>query len=145
MVRAESVRVYFDADVLGLAKVLCALRADFTYPGDPGGRIKKRIRPPCPITAPGTLDEDWIPLVAEQGWLVVSRDRHIRDRVRETDAVREHRAKMVNFVGAEATNTWTQLEIFMARWRDITALIDEPGPFIVPLTRSGALKPFDLN
>jgi hypothetical protein len=31
------VRFYFDADVLGLAKVMVQLRSDVTYPGDPGG------------------------------------------------------------------------------------------------------------
>jgi hypothetical protein len=30
------VRFYFDADVLGLAKVMVMLRSDMTYPGDPG-------------------------------------------------------------------------------------------------------------
>lgn len=45
-----AIRVYFDADVLGLAKLLCQERADFTFLGDPGGRVKKRERPPCPIS-----------------------------------------------------------------------------------------------
>ena len=44
--RAAQVRVYVDADLLGLAKILGALRNDATYPGDPS-------RPPQ--AAPGTL------------------------------------------------------------------------------------------
>lgn len=47
--RPVAPRFYFDADVLGLAKLLAGERADFTFPGDPGGRIKKRERPPCII------------------------------------------------------------------------------------------------
>jgi len=31
--KPAAVRVYFDADVLGLAKLVCLERADFTYPG----------------------------------------------------------------------------------------------------------------
>jgi hypothetical protein len=36
-VRPVRVRFYVDADVLGLAKVLAAIRPDVTDPGDPGG------------------------------------------------------------------------------------------------------------
>jgi hypothetical protein len=35
--RPAQVRYYFDANVLGLAKVVSTLRPDVTYPGDPGG------------------------------------------------------------------------------------------------------------
>jgi len=48
------VRFYFDADVLGLAKILVTLRSDVTYPGDPGGVVHRRARPACPITSPAT-------------------------------------------------------------------------------------------
>ena len=37
-IKPALVRFYFDADVLGLAKVIDKLRADITYPGDAGGR-----------------------------------------------------------------------------------------------------------
>jgi hypothetical protein len=33
--RAAQVRIYADADVLGLGKILAGLRNDITYPGDP--------------------------------------------------------------------------------------------------------------
>jgi hypothetical protein len=33
--KPATVRFYFDADVLGLAKILVQVRADVTYPGDP--------------------------------------------------------------------------------------------------------------
>lgn len=55
--RAANLRFYFDADVLGVAKVVAALRSDVTYPGDPGATIKKRFRPPCPLTTPAVKDE----------------------------------------------------------------------------------------
>lgn len=43
--RPAAVRFYFDADVLGLAKVVCSLRPDCTFPGDPGAEIQRR--PSC--------------------------------------------------------------------------------------------------
>lgn len=143
--RPATVRVYFDACVLGLAMLLCRERADFTYPGDPGGRVKKRLRPPCPITLPDTKDVRWIPEVARRGWLIVTRDARIQERLPEIEAVRDHGAKMVNFASSDATNTWAQLEVFMTRWREIEELIDEPGPFIRKLSRSGSLPLVDLR
>lgn len=60
-IRPAHVRVYIDADVLGLGKLLGGLRNDITYPGDPGAMMHKRQRPPCPITSPHVLDIEWIP------------------------------------------------------------------------------------
>lgn len=95
--KPATVRFYFDADVLGLAKLLARERDDFTYPGDPGGRIKKRSRPPCPITTPAAKDSEWIPVVSRLGWVVVTRDRHIQDNRAEIEAVRTYGTKMVNW------------------------------------------------
>lgn len=127
--RPAQVRLYIDADILGLAKLLVQVRNDVTYPGDPGGVVHKRRRPACPIT-PATLDVDWLPQVAAQGWLIVTRDRNIQDHRAEVAAVREDSARMVTLHGSEARGTWEQLEIFMNRWRDIERCFEMPGPFI---------------
>jgi hypothetical protein len=75
--RPAVVRFYLDADILGLAKLLVTVRPDVTYPGDPGGVVHKRLRPPCPITRVDTRDRVWIPECARQGWLIVTRDSRI--------------------------------------------------------------------
>jgi hypothetical protein len=108
--KPATVRFYFDADVLGLAKALASLRPDITYPGDPGALVHKRQRAPCPIASPATPDTDWIPEVARRGWLIITRDSHIQDRRAEIAAVRDHGARMIALAGKEATSTWTQLE-----------------------------------
>lgn len=138
-------RFYFDADVLGLAKLICSERPDCTYPGDPGGRVKKRFRPPCIIESPATLDTVWIPAVAAQGWLIVTRDKAIQGHRAEIDMVRANNAKMINLYGPEAVNTWAQLEILMTRWREIEPLADRDGPFIYQVTRTGRLRELDLS
>jgi PIN like domain len=143
--KLATVRFYFDADVLGLAKLICQERADATYPGDPGGRIKKKLRAPCPVTKPGAHDEDWIPTVAERGWLIITRDRHIQDNKAELAAVRDNRAKMVNLASADARNTWAQLEVLMVRWREIEPLSDHDGPFIYIVSLTGALRQIPLE
>jgi len=50
--RAAQVRLYIDADLLGLGKILAGLRNDVTHPGDPGTVIHKRQRAPCPHHEP---------------------------------------------------------------------------------------------
>ena len=139
------VRVYFDADVLGLAKLLCQERPDFTYPGDPGATVKRYARPACPIQSPATLDRDWIPVVADRGWLIITRDRAIQDNLAEIEAVRTFGAKMVNLASSDAGTTWGQLEVVMSRWREISDLIDRDGPFIFVATRTGELRSVALD
>lgn len=143
-VKPATVRFYFDADVLGLAKIVANLRPDFTYPGDPGGIVHKRQRSACPVTKPATLDQDWIPVVAEQGWLIVTRDSRIQERRAEITAVRDAGARLVALAGKEATGTWAQLEVVMSRWRDIEALLDKPAPLVATATRT-SLKLISLD
>lgn len=135
--RPARVRFYFDADVLGVAKVIAGLRPDVTYPGDPGLTLHRRVRAPCPIADRAEKDHIWIPKVAELGWLIVTRDSRIQDHRAEISAVREHGAKMVALSGKDARNTWEQLEVVMINWRRFEDVVDKPGPFIWRATRSG--------
>jgi hypothetical protein len=61
--RPATVRFYFDADVLGLAKVIVSLRSDATYAGDQvasytgggGHRVPSPVLPPVTRTGFGRL------------------------------------------------------------------------------------------
>lgn len=134
--RTAPVRFYFDADILGLGKLLANLRPDVTYPGDPGGVLHKTRRPPCPITTPHTRDLDWIPVVAQARWVAITRDRHIQDHRAELAAVRDHRLRLVALSAPEARTTWEQLEVVMCQWRAIEALVDQEGPLLTVATRT---------
>ena len=129
-------RFYFDADVLGLAKLVANIRPDVTYPGDPGGEVRKRVRPPCVIKDPSTEDLVWIPRVAREGWSIISRDRRVGAYPAEREAVIAHNAKMFTIASEERLDLWRQFEILMTRWRDIERLSEEPGPFIYALYRT---------
>jgi PIN like domain len=83
--------------------------------------------------------------VAKLGWLIITRDRHIQDNRAEIDAVRIYGAKVVNLASEDASTTWTQLEVFMTRWRRIERLAYEPGPFIYIASRTGAFRSIDLR
>lgn len=143
-VRTAQVRFYVDADIRGLGLILGPLRNDLTYPADPGAVLHKRKRPPCPITSTAVLDEDWIPVVAARGWLIITRDSKIIENENEINAVRESGAKMVALNQEDARTKWGQLEVFMTRWRDIEPLTGEPGPFIWRASRT-AMTPIALN
>lgn len=134
------VRYYVDADLLGLAHVLVGLRADVTYPGDPGGTVKRRTRPHCPVTSPRAPDREWLPVVGRLGWAVITRDRRIERRPAEKAAVLDHRVKLFAITSTEQLDKWRQLEIVMSRWRDIEALAERPGPFIYRVTRTSVSR-----
>jgi hypothetical protein len=135
-VKPAQVRFYIDADILGLGHILAGLRPDVTYPGDPGGVVHKKQRPPCVVTTTETPDPVWIPRVTEQGWLIITRDRHIQSRLAELQAVRDYGARMVALSGKEARGRFEQLEIVMCRWRDIEGCLVEKGPFVYSATRT---------
>lgn len=132
--KPAEIRFYVDADLLGLAKVLGSLRSDVTYPGDAGAVIHKHHRPACPIVDPAMPDTEWLPLVAEHGWLVISRDHNIRENPAERRAVLESGAKMVALAGKDAGNKWHQLELVLRHWRRIEAIAAEAGPCIYTAT-----------
>ena len=92
-------RYYIDVDLLGVAKILVAVRADVTFPGDPGGLgIDGLMRPACTVM-PSDKDVDWLGVVAEQGLTVVTRDRHIRSRPAEKQAIVTNSARVVTLDG----------------------------------------------
>jgi len=57
----------------------------------------------------------------------ITRDKYTQDNPGR-DRVRTHGAKMIDSASEDAGTNWTQLEVFMRRWREIDALVDQPGP-----------------
>ena len=106
-----------------------------------GGRVGPRARSPTPLR----LTRMWIPETARQGWLIITRDRHIQDHRAEIEAVRVSRARMITLAGPDAGNTFDQLEVLMCNWRVIERKLGEDGPFIYTATRTGGLKPVPLG
>jgi hypothetical protein len=143
-VKPAEVRFYFDADILGLGKLIARLRPDCTFPGDPGGVIHKRRRAPCSVTSPSTDDTIWIPQVTAERLLIITRDAKIQRRVAELRAVREHGATMAALASADAGTIWGQLEVLLTQWRAIEALHGLPGPFIYRVSRT-VLTKVDLS
>ena len=115
-----------------------------TDPADLGACIHKRQRPPCPVTGTNVLDEDWIPVVAARGWLIITRDSKIIENQNEINAVNARMARDGGPQPANAKTKWGQLEVFMTRWRDIQPLTSGTGPFIWRASRT-AMTPISLE
>lgn len=135
-----AVRYYVDADTLGLAKIMVALRWDVTFPGDRGGTVKRHSRPSCPITSVDIDDDEWIPVVAANDWAIITRDANISRRPAEIAAVQQAGAKMFAISSSEKLDVWRQLEVLMCNWRRVERLREDPGPFILRLTRTAASR-----
>lgn len=138
--KPADVHFYVDADVLGFAKVLAAVRSDVTYPGFPGGKMHGRMRPPCPITSTATDDTIWIPEAARRDWLIITRDSAIQENRAEINAVRDSGAKMIALNGNDAIHPWDQLGIIVRRWSRIETALTTPGPFIYAVSRTSWRK-----
>jgi PIN like domain len=139
-IKPADTRFYVDADTLGLARILVKLRSDVTFPGDPGGIIHRRVRPPCPIDQINTPDTEWIREIAARGWLIITRDQRIARRYRERTAVTETAARLIAITSKDKLTNWEILEIVMTQWRWIESMVSVPGPFIYGVTRTARTK-----
>jgi hypothetical protein len=134
--KVADVRFYVDANLMGVGKILADLRSDVTYPGLAAGVVEGRHRPACVVGAADTPDDEWIRLVAAQGWVILTRDIAIQQRLREIEAVVQHNARMVTIVGAEQLRRFDLLHITLKWWSRIEQVCAEPGPVIYTATRS---------
>jgi hypothetical protein len=87
------------------------------------------------------IDDDvWIPIVAANGWAVISRDKKIARRPAEIAAIRSAGAKMFAIASTEKLDVWRQLEVLLCNWRRVEDTLSEPGPYIYRLTRTGMTR-----
>jgi len=129
---------YFDADTVGLGKMLRDARSDVTWPGDDGQRLKPRLcLPPCVIQDKDTDDEIWIPHVTTAGLAIITRDKKIQTRTREINAVYAAGARMFAITSEENLNRWGLLEVFVPNFRAIEEAARQPGPYVYSVTRTG--------
>jgi hypothetical protein len=125
----EHVRWYADESVLGLGRLLCQQRDDVVHPGH-------RLVPELPL---GALDTEWMPLVADRGWVAFHRDRRIRTRPSELTLFHAHGLRTVWFGGKRDLSSSQQRELLTRYWSNIEALREElgSGPWSVTLTSAG--------
>lgn len=94
---------------------------------------------------PDTPDTQIIADAAQNGWVVVTRDKKIRRRPAELEAIRMARAKCVVFAQRAALNSWGLLHRVVCSWEDIERVVDDSdGPFILNVYKNGRLRRVNL-
>lgn len=131
MVLLEDVVYVVDENLLSLGNGMVAVRRD----------TARFSRPPVEELLPrGTADGDWIPIVGDRGWVMITNDRRLRTRPHEAHLAIAHKLKVVHLHGKIANSpAWDQLIRVATRWTDITDQQTKEGPWWLSL-RTGPPK-----
>jgi PIN like domain len=86
-------RWFVDENSLGVAKALAYVRGDITWPGAPDG----------PVSA-GAADTNWLPIIGRAGLIVLTRDKRIRSRPLERQALLDHNVRACFLTNAAASH-----------------------------------------
>ena len=87
----------------------------------------------------GTLDEIWLPFVAERAWVVLTKDKRNRFNEIERDAVRRHRVREFYFGSGNSTGAEMAeaLEKAIPEMKKISRIYDPP--VVGSVTRLGTV------
>ena len=89
-------------------------------------------------------DEVWLKLIAEHGWIAITRDKNIRYRSAEIEAIRRHGASVIVVRMKSATGEAIAETILKAR-DSITQFVElTPAPFVAGLYASGKLTAYPI-
>lgn len=137
MVRGGDLVYFTDENTLGLGKLLRrGGRDDVVYPGH-------EDLPEVPL---GTLDPDWMPIVAERGLVVLTRDKHIRTRPAELRIYLEHGIRSVWIGAKQDLGPRDQLDLFLKHEDRLRREIIKrgPGPWALAMSATG-IRPLHLR
>jgi hypothetical protein len=127
MVAVGRVVYIVDENLLRLGKGVVAIRSDTARFSEP---------PVDELLPQGIDDPDWIPLVGDRGWVLITNDRHIRTRPVKAQLAIEHKLKVVHLHGQVGNAAaWDQLIRLTTRWEAVERQVDrEPdGPWWLSL------------
>jgi PIN like domain len=133
----EDVRFYVDEDILGLGYAMAWSRRDVIVCGS---------APIAHQLARGTLDPQWIPVVAARGWIAITGNGRIRTHPDESRLAVENGLRVICVSDSRGpSDTWQKLTYFARHWtaveNHIAAYPD--GPWWLNVQPSGtALRSF---
>lgn len=114
----SNLRFYADENILGVGKALAIARRDLIHPGH-------ALLPQVPL---GTLDIDWMPVIAARGLVTLARDRHIRTKPAELAIFRAHGLRVFWLAGKRDSTSWGYLVRLVSTWNEIELIIATRGP-----------------
>ena len=103
-----------DENLLSLGNAMVAVRHD----------TARFSRPPVEELLPrGIADTEWIPIVGDRGWVMITNDRRLRTRPAEAELAIAHRLKVVHLHGKVGSQpAWDQLVRVATRWLSVTEI-----------------------
>lgn len=119
------VRIFFDASLIGAAKMLEPTDDRIVYPGHPAWPYDQ-----------DEADEVWLPIVGGEDWLTLVRDRKIRYRNAERSALVDNRVRAVNVATKANLNVQETVDLLHNNWENIEETLVSP-PAFYHLTMAG--------
>ncbi len=90
--------------------------------------------------APGTADTDWLPVIGQEGWVVITSDKRIRRRALEKQAVSENRVRFFCFT----SNDMSGQEMADALGRALPSIRriaeNNTPPYVATISKSGSVN-----
>lgn len=89
-------------------------------------------------------DEAWIALVGERRWLAVTKDRNVRYRAGEIEAIRHHGARVLVLRAKRSTAAEMAEILIGARSRIERFVSRNDAPFVAGIDRSGQVRRYAI-
>ena len=89
-------------------------------------------------------DEEWIALVGRMGWVAITKDRDVRYRAAELDAIRRHSARVIVIRMKNATGLDHAALLGEGRRRIARFAANTSPPFVAGIYRSGAVRAYEI-
>ncbi|ORV90762.1 hypothetical protein AWC11_12060 [Mycobacterium interjectum] len=134
MVTLDDVRYVVDENLMGLGNGMVALRRD---------TARFSLAPVDALLPAGILDPDWIPIVGDRGWVLITVDRRLRTRPYEATLAVRHKLKVVHLHGTIANKPpWAQMVRLATRWPSIENHVNRSpeGPWWFSVRRGGVTE-----
>jgi|GEM_PF-5722923 hypothetical protein len=123
MVALEDVRFVVDENLLSLGNGMVVLRRD----------TARFSRQPVEDLLPsGIPDPQWIPIVGDRGWVIITNDKRLRTRPGEAELAITHKLKVIHLHGDIGNKpAWTQMMRSATRWASIESQVERApdGPW----------------
>ncbi len=93
---------------------------------------------------PDAPDEEWIALVGRQDWVAITKDRNIRYRAAELDAIQRHAARVIVVRMKNATGPDIAALLLRARRRIARFVATTDPPFVAGIFGNGTIKAYEI-
>jgi PIN domain-containing protein len=104
-----------------------------------------QVRTPADLAGFGAADEQWLPLAATRGWVVLMRDQRVRYRELEKHALIHARVGAFVFTGGQATAAETAELVCQLRRKFANINRSECKPFLYSFGMAGAIHRIALK